>query len=72
MWLGYDEPSDLLYYKAVLMKYILIFYLFNGAGGIAVQQDFENMIACQDAKTVMMAHAPAGMISRAYCFPSAR
>ena len=54
------------------MKYLLLFYLFNGPGGIVLQSEFLSMRECQDAKTILMADKPDGMIARGYCFPSSR
>ena len=72
MWLGYDEPSDLLHYEGWIVKLFYLILILTGNPATVAAIPFEDMASCQDAKTVMMADAGGLHVVRAYCFPSAR
>lgn len=50
------------------MKILLLIIFFNGGMPAVVQQDFENMRACQDAKTVIVATSKAA-VTQGWCLP---
>ena len=67
--MGYHESINLLLVE-IVMKYLL-FIIFAGNPHNGMYIPFEDMAACQDAKTIIVATAPA-YVTNAYCFPSSR
>ena len=53
------------------MKYVILFIIFNGNPYNGIYIPFEDMAACQDAKTVIRTDA-FDLVAKAYCFPSQR
>ena len=54
------------------MKLYYLILILTGNPATVAAIPFEDMAACQDAKTVLMADAGGLHVVRAYCFPSAR
>ena len=67
-----DGYSYRVPYLGVVMKIFYLILILTGNPATVAAIPFEDMAACQDAKTVMMADAGGLHVVRAYCFPSKR